>query len=153
MLPASQPGTAVSERSTAPQTSADGRVYPGDTHQLYIPDAKNVGGTIGNSGLKEWVMQNKIGLLTEDMSRFAFILRVMGLSDLAQKYEQLAGKLRNDQSREAVKEARGWVASSFGRGSSSLGDRYVYRDGVIDEALNAEYETLLQKLTDFANGA
>ncbi|KAD3633061.1 hypothetical protein GD627_09465 [Arthrobacter yangruifuii] len=98
-------------------------------------------------------MQNKIGLLTEDMSRFAFILRVMGLSDLAQKYEQLAGKLRNDQSREAVKEARGWVASSFGRGSSSLGDRYVYRDGVIDEALNAEYETLLQKLTDFANGA
>lgn len=98
-------------------------------------------------------MQNKIGLLTEDMSRFAFILRVMGLSDLAQKYEQLAGKLRNDQSPDAVNQARAWVASSFGRGSGSLSDRYVYRDGAIDEGLNAEYETLLQKLTDFANGA
>lgn len=91
--------------------------------------------------------------LTDGMSRFAFILRVMGLTDLAQKYEDLAGRLRKDQSPEAVDEARAWVASSFGRGSGSLSDRYVYRDGVIDEALNAEYESLLQKLTDFANGA
>lgn len=98
-------------------------------------------------------MRTEIVLLPDDMSRFAFILRVMGLSVLAQKYEELAGKLRNNQSPEAVKEARAWVASSFGRGSGSLSDRYVYWDGAIDEALNAEYETLLQKLTDFANGA
>lgn len=98
-------------------------------------------------------MRNEISALSENMSRFASILKVMGLFELAHKYEQLSGKLRNDQSPETLKEARAWVASSFGRGSGSLSDRYVYRDGVIDEALNAEYETLLQKLTDFANDA
>jgi hypothetical protein len=92
-------------------------------------------------------------LLADGMSRFAFILRVMGLTDLAQKYEELAGRLRKDQSPEAVDEARAWGANSFGRGSGSLSDRYVHRNGVVDESLNAEYETLLQKLTDFANGA
>lgn len=98
-------------------------------------------------------MQNKIGLLTGDMSRFAFILRVMGLSDLALGYDEVAGKLRNDNSPEAVLEARAWVARSFGNGSGSLSDRYVYKDGVIDESLNVEYEALLRRLTNFANGA
>ncbi|MDN3904780.1 hypothetical protein [Arthrobacter sp. YD2] len=87
------------------------------------------------------------------MSRFAFILRVMGLSDLAQGYDEVAGKLRKDQSPEAVFAAKSWVARSFGNGSGSLSDRYVYSDGVIDERLNAEYEALLHKLTNFANGA
>ncbi|WP_394247744.1 hypothetical protein [Arthrobacter pityocampae] len=98
-------------------------------------------------------MSVEIVLFTDGMSRFACILRVMGLADLAQEYEELAGKLRKDQSPETVGEARAWVASSFGRGSGSLSDRYVYRNGVVDEVLNAEYETLLQELTDFANVA
>ena len=91
--------------------------------------------------------------LTNDMSRFAFILRVMGLADLAQKYEALAEKLRADRSAETVDAARVWVSASFGRGSGSLSDRYVYRDGSFDESLNAEYERILQKLTDFGHGA
>lgn len=98
------------------------------------------------------IMPTDIILLTNDMSRFAFILRVMGLADLAQKYEALAEKLRADRTVEAVDAARVWVSGSFGRGSGSLSDRYVYRDGSIDEALNTEYETLLKKLTRFADG-
>jgi hypothetical protein len=37
------PGTAVYEGMTAPQTGVNGRIYPGGTPQVYIPDAKNAG--------------------------------------------------------------------------------------------------------------
>ena len=90
--------------------------------------------------------------LTNDMSRFAFIIRVMGLADLAQKYEAVAEKLRADRSVEAVDAARVWVSGSFGQGSGSLSDRYVYRDGSFDKSLNEEYEKILHKLTDFGHG-
>jgi len=93
-----------------------------------------------------------IVLLTKDMSRFADILRPMGLPELADKYEAQASDLRANRSSEAVSAARAWVARSFGRGVGSLSDRYVSRNGAVDEALNAEYEELLQRLTDFANG-
>ena len=96
-------------------------------------------------------MSVDIAQLTSDMSRFAVLLGVMGLNGLAQKYEALAESLRNDRSPDALREARAWVSGSFGQGSGSLSDRYVYRDGIFDEALNAEYETLLQKLTDFSH--
>lgn len=92
-------------------------------------------------------------IVANDMSRFAYLLSVMDLTELAQKYEALADKLRNDPSVEVVNEARVWVSSSFGRGNGSLSDRYLYTGRSINEALNAEYEALLQKLTDFANDA
>lgn len=94
-----------------------------------------------------------IHIVASDMSRFAYLLSVMDLTELAQKYEALADKLRNDPSVEVVNEARVWVSRSFGRGSGSLSDRYLYTGRSINEALNAEYEALLQKLTDFANDA
>lgn len=98
-------------------------------------------------------MVTDMNTLTQDMDKFASLLRIMDLPELAQNYEDLAMRLRADSSTRAVTEAREWVARSFGRGSGSLSDRYVYRDGSVDEVLNAEYEELLQKLTDFANGS
>lgn len=94
-----------------------------------------------------------IDTLTLDMLRFASLLRIVELPKLAQNYSDLAVKLRADSSTRAVNEAREWVSRSFGQGSSSLSDRYIYRNGSVDDVLNAEYEELLQKLTDFANGS
>jgi hypothetical protein len=94
-----------------------------------------------------------IDTLTLDMLRFASLLRIVELPKLAQNYSDLAVKLRADSSTRAVNEAREWVSRSFGQGSSGLSDRYVYRNGSVDDVLNAEYEELLQKLTDFANGS
>jgi len=98
-------------------------------------------------------MGTDIDTLTLDMLRFASLLRIMELAKLAQNYEDLAVKLRADSSTKAVDEAREWVFGSFGQGSGSLSDRYVYKNGSVDDVLNAEYEELLQKLTDFANGS
>jgi hypothetical protein len=98
-------------------------------------------------------MGTDIDTLTLDMLRFASLLRIMELAKLAQYYEDLAVKLRADSSTKAVDEAREWVFGSFGQGSGSVRDLYVYKNGSVDDVLNAEYEELLQKLTDFANGS
>ena len=132
-----------------------GARYPADFHAT-ISGAKAVAGR-GVPG--EWVEypygrplpRGNLGSLPDDMSRFGFILGVMGLRELAEKYEALAEKLRTDTSPRTVAEAREWVLGSFGRGSGSLSDRYMYRDGALDEGLNTEYETLLRSLTDFAH--
>ncbi|MDK1327575.1 hypothetical protein [Arthrobacter sp. zg-Y1143] len=132
-----------------------GARYPSDFHST-VNGARAVAGK-GMPG--QWVdypygrplPAGSLLSLTDDMSRFASILRVMGLGPLAQKYEALAWQLRTDTSPGMVAEAREWVSGSFGRGVGSLSDRYVCRDGAFDEELNAEYETLLQILTDFAN--
>ena len=136
-----------------------GARYPADYHAT-ISGAKAVA---GRGGPGEWVdypygrplPAGNLGSLPADipeaLSRFAFILGVMGLQELGGKYAALAGKLRTDTSPRALAEAREWVRGSFGRGSGSLSDRYVYRDGAFDEGLNTEYETLLQRLTDFAH--
>ncbi|MCQ1957539.1 hypothetical protein NNX39_13635 [Arthrobacter sp. zg-Y826] len=132
-----------------------GARYPADFHTT-VSGAKAVAGR-GVPG--EWVdypygrrlPAGNLVSLPEDLSRFAFILSAMGLNELARKYEAVAEKLRTDPSSRTVAEAREWVLGSFGRGRGSLSDRYVYRDGAFDEGLNAEYETLLRRLTDFAH--
>jgi hypothetical protein len=85
-------------------------------------------------------MGTDIDTLTPDMFRFTSLLRIMELPQLAQNYENLEVKLRTDSSTRAVNEAREWVSRSFGKGSGSLSDRYAYREGSVDDDLNAEYD-------------
>jgi hypothetical protein len=95
-----------------------------------------------------------INTVTIEMLRFAGLLRLMSRSGLAQNYESLAVELRADPSPQTVSEAREFILDSFRGGMGGLTDIYVQKkDGSVDEVLNAEYESLLQKLTDFANDA
>ena len=96
-------------------------------------------------------MKTDTEALTADMMRFASLLRHMNLSVVALKYESLARALQTEPSAESVEEVRLWLRSSLKGGSGSLSDRYVQKDGAVDEVLNAEYEELLQKFTDFVN--
>lgn len=92
--------------------------------------------------------------VTLNMLRFASLLRLIGQPEIAKNYEDLAVNLRADSSVPAVSKAREWVSMTFRGTSGSLADQYVYKkDGSVDDVLNAEYEELLQKLTDFANGS
>jgi hypothetical protein len=96
-------------------------------------------------------MKTDTEVLAADMMRFASLLRHMNLSVVALKYESLARALQSEPSEESVEEVRLWLRSSMKGGSGSLSDRYVQKDGAVDEVLNAEYEELLQKFTDFVN--
>ena len=101
----------------------------------------------------ELVMELDINILTLDMLRFSGLLRLMNKFALAQNYESLAADLRADASPQAVKDVREFILDSFRGGMGGLTDLYVQKkDGSLDEVLNAEYERVLQKLTDFVNG-
>lgn len=77
----------------------------------------------------------------------------MKIPGLAQNYAAKAMELRSDPSDQDVEEVREWVRLTLRGGSGGLGDLYVQKqDGSVDRFLNARYEELLQKLTDFANG-
>lgn len=95
-----------------------------------------------------------INALTIDMLRFALLLRVIRLPELAKNYEDRALWLRWDNPRsEDIDESRAWVRLTLKGGAGGLGDRYVHRrDGSVDEPLNQEYWELLGKMTEFANG-
>ena len=94
--------------------------------------------------------------LSFDMFRFASLLRLVGLSELAQGYDDEAMKLRGEPSPHGVEKARGYVASTFRySGWGSITDRYVGgrgADGSVDEVLNDEYEELARKLGEFGGG-
>lgn len=99
-------------------------------------------------------MGTDINALTITMLRFAGLLRLLSKSGLAQNYEAVAVELRTDSSPQAVRDARVFILDSFRGGPGGLTDQYVQKkDGSVDEVLNAEYERLLQDLTDFANEA
>lgn len=97
------------------------------------------------------LMETDTEVLATDMMRFASLLRHMNLTVVALKYESLARALQSEASEEAVEEVRLWIRSSLKGGSGSLSNRYVGKDGAVEEVLNAEYEKLLQKFTDFVN--
>ncbi len=146
------PGNAVYEGMTAPQTAKDGTIYPGGTPQVFIPDVAANAQIINKWGF-ELVMELDINILTLDMLRFSELLRLMNKFALAQNYESLAVDLRADASPQAVKDVREFILDSFRGGMGGLTDLYVQKkDGSLDEVLNAEYERVLQKLTDFVNG-
>lgn len=96
-------------------------------------------------------MKTDTEVLAADMMRFASLLRHMNLTVVAFKYESLARALQSEPSEVSVEEVRLWLRSSMKGGSGGLSDRYVQKDGAVDEVLNAEYEELLQKFTDFVN--
>ncbi|WP_346959222.1 hypothetical protein [uncultured Arthrobacter sp.] len=96
-------------------------------------------------------MKTDTEVLAADMMRFASLLRHMNLTVVALKCESLARALQSEPSEDAVEEVRLWLRSSMKGGSGSLSDRYVHTDGEVDEVLNADYEELLQKFTDFVN--
>lgn len=96
-------------------------------------------------------MKTDTEVLAADMMRFASLLRHMNQPVVALKFEAMARALQSEPSEEAVEEVRLWLRSPMKGGSGSLGDMYVQKDGVVDEVLNAEYEELLQKFTDFVN--
>jgi len=99
-------------------------------------------------------MEIDTNTVTLDMLRFASLLRLIEQPEIAKNYEDLAGNLRTDSSAPAVSRAREWVSLTLRGTSGGLADQYVYKkDGSVDDALTAEYEELLQKLTDFANGS
>ena len=92
--------------------------------------------------------------ISGNMNRFASLLRLMRQPQLAQNYESLAERLRADSSAQTVNDAREWVTMTFRGTSGSLTDQYIQKeDGAVDPILTKEYEELLQKLTDFANGS
>lgn len=98
-------------------------------------------------------MDNCVNELTLDMLRFAGLLRLIRQPQLAQTYEAAAMDLRSDPSDQSVEETREWVRTTLKGGAGGLGDLYVQRkDGPPDEVLDQQYQELLQKLTDFANG-
>lgn len=99
-------------------------------------------------------MTTDINTLTFDMLKFATLLRVIQLPELAQNYESRALWLRwSDPASEDIEETRSWVRLTLKGGAGGLGDRYVHkRDGSVDDELNQEYWELLGKMTDFANG-
>lgn len=105
-----------------------------------------------NINSKGQKMNTDVTALTTDMLRFSEILEIMNISTLARNYANMARTLESEPSDEAVEEVREWVRLTLKGGSGSLGDLYVHKDGEVDAILNPEYEDLLQKLTDFANG-
>lgn len=97
-------------------------------------------------------MESDINILALDMLRFSGLLRLMKKFALAQNYECLAVELRADASPQALKDVREFILDSFKGGMGGLTDLYVQKnDGSLDDVLNAEYERVLQKLTDFVN--
>jgi len=96
-------------------------------------------------------MKTNVKELASDMMRFASLLRHMDLVVVALKCEAFARALESEPTQESVEEVRLWLRSAMKGGSGSLSDRYVQKDGAVDEVLNAEYEGLLQKFTDFVN--
>lgn len=101
----------------------------------------------------ETEMTTDVNALTLDMLKFAGLLRLISQPQLAQNYESLAVELRSDPSDQGVEDAREWVRTTLRGGSGGLGDVYVQKkDGSLDEVLDQEYQELLQRLTDFANG-
>lgn len=98
-------------------------------------------------------MNTDVTALTIDMLRFSELLEIMRIPTLARNYATMARTLQVEPSDEAVEEVREWVRLTHKGGSGGLGDLYVQNEnGSVDEFLNPEYEELLQKLTDFANG-
>ncbi|XAS63251.1 hypothetical protein VUN84_13210 [Micrococcaceae bacterium Sec5.8] len=94
-----------------------------------------------------------IDALMLDMRRFAGLLRLIKQAKIAQNYEDLALQLQSDSSARTVDNARKCFSMTFMGTSGGLTDQYVYaEDGSVDDALSGEYEELLKKLTDFANG-
>lgn len=91
--------------------------------------------------------------LTIDMLRFSALLHSMNITVLDQNYATKAMELQSDPSDEHVEAVREWVRLTLKGTSGGLSDLYVHNpDGTVNEALNAQYEELLHKLTDFANG-
>ncbi len=97
------------------------------------------------------LMKTDTEVLASDMMRFASLLRHLNQSVIAIKCEFLARALQNEPSEEAVEEVRLWLRASMKGGGGSLSDLYVQKAGAVEEVLNAEYEELLQKFTDFVN--
>jgi hypothetical protein len=98
-------------------------------------------------------MSTDVHALTIDMLRFSALLNDMNVTGLDRKYAENAMVLQSDSSDQNVEEVREWVRLTLKGGSGGLGDLYVQKpDGSLDQLLNAQYEELLQKLTDFANG-
>jgi hypothetical protein len=98
-------------------------------------------------------MNTDVHALTIDMLRFGALLQSMKISGLAQNYAAKAMELQSDSSDQNVEEVREWVRLTLKGGSGGLGDLYVHnQDGTVDQFLNDQYNELLQKLTDFANG-
>lgn len=96
-------------------------------------------------------MTTNVEELASDMMRFAFLLRHMDLVAVVLKCEAFARALQSEPTQESVEEVRLWLRGAMKGGSGSLSDRYVQKEGAVDEVLNAEYEGLLQKFTDFVN--
>lgn len=73
-------------------------------------------------------MITDINALTIDMLRFALLLRVIDLPNLAQNYESQTLKLRwSDPSSQDVEDAREWVRLTIKGGAGGLGDMFVHR--------------------------
>lgn len=91
--------------------------------------------------------------LVTDMFQFSALLHTMGADVLSRNYAAKAMSLQSDSSDQNVKEVRDWVRLTLKGGSGGLGDQYVqHSDGSVNRPLTAQYEKLLQRLTDFANG-
>lgn len=108
-----------------------------------------------NQGMEvELDMAIDVNALTRDMARFATLLRLVRLPELAENYEDVTRKLRTDSSTSSVEEVREWVSKTLAySGSGSIYDRYIQKqDGSIDRIANAEYKDILEKLTAFASG-
>jgi hypothetical protein len=98
-------------------------------------------------------MTADVNELTLDMLSFSGLLRHIRQLELAENYEARAMYVRSNPGAEAVEETRAWVGLTLMGGAGGLGDSYVQKtDGSVDRVLNQQYQDLLQKLTDFANG-
>lgn len=110
------------------------------------------GESLKGESFNEEMMNTNVTALTTDMLRFSELLEIMKNSTLARNYANMARTLESEPSDEAVEEVREWVRLTVKGGAGSLNDLYVQKDGEVDSILNPEYEELLQRLTDFANG-
>ena len=86
------------------------------------------------------------------MSRFADLLRLVGLPELGEGYREEAERLDGDRSDRSVRQTRDWIRQTFQyQGGGSIPDRYVAKeDGSIDRPLDNEYRELMRILGAFA---
>lgn len=90
--------------------------------------------------------------LAADMNRFAELLKLVGRPgpETGRQYAEYAAALLADPSPRAVEVVREWVSLTLQySGNGSIFDRYVSVDGVVDDALTAEYLRLAGKLREF----
>jgi hypothetical protein len=98
-------------------------------------------------------MTTNVNALALDMLTFSGLLRIIRQPQLAENYEARAKYLLSDLAAKEIEETRAWVRLTLQGGAGGLGDMYVQkRDGSVDEVLTQQYQDLLQKMTDFANG-